>query len=59
MSTPAVAGRVAVTKDSKNQHGAYHYTIAPKDDMPLDLFLQHLRSMALSAQLTNWEAPDA
>jgi len=44
---------LAVTKDSKNQHGAYHYTIAQKDDMPLDLFLQHLRSMALAAELTN------
>ena len=43
---------LAVTKDSKNQHGAYHYTVAPKDDMPLDLFLQCLRSMADAAQLS-------
>jgi len=27
--------------------------IAPKDDMPLELFLQHLCSMALTAELTN------
>lgn len=44
---------LAVTKDGKNPHGAFHYTIAPKDDMPLDLFLQHLRFLAQAAQLTN------
>jgi hypothetical protein len=49
----AIPPGLAVTKDHKTPHGAYHYTIAPKDDMPLDLFLQHLRSLALAAQLTH------
>lgn len=44
---------LAVTKDHLNEYGAYHYTIAPKDDMPLDLFLQNLRSLARLAELQN------
>jgi hypothetical protein len=44
---------LAVTKDHKNMHGAYHYTIAPKDDMPLELFLQHLEYLSRLATLTN------
>ena len=48
--TPIPAG-LAVTKDYRTPHGAHHYTIAPKDDMPLELFLQHLRTLALLATL--------
>jgi hypothetical protein len=44
---------IAVTKDHRNEYGAHHYTLAPKDDMPLDLFLQHLRSLAQIAILEN------
>ena len=42
---------LAVTKDYKNSQGAFHYTIAPKDDMPLPLFLQHLKVMSARATL--------
>lgn len=42
---------LAVTKDYQNDHGAFHYTIAPKDDMPLPLFLQHLKTMHQKATL--------
>ncbi|WEN15108.1 hypothetical protein PY254_00025 [Rhodanobacter sp. AS-Z3] len=38
----AIPPGIAVTKDHKNAQGAYHYTIAPKDDMPLALFLECL-----------------
>jgi hypothetical protein len=44
---------IAVTKDHQNEYGAHHYTLAPKDDMPLNLFMQHLRSLAQSAILEN------
>jgi hypothetical protein len=43
---------LAATKDHKSREGADRYTLAPKDDMPLDPFLQHLRSLALAAQLS-------
>jgi hypothetical protein len=35
---------IAITKDGDKMPGkALHYTIAPKDNMPLTLFLQHLK----------------
>lgn len=38
---------LAVTADGKKFPGKpRHYTIAPKDDMPLPLFLQHLKGLA-------------
>ena len=49
-NTPIPAG-IAITKDHKNQQGAYHYTIAPKDDMPLSLFLQNLKALCQQARL--------
>ena len=42
---------LAVTKDHKIPQGAFHYTIAPKDDMPLALFLQQLKTMSQRATL--------
>ena len=42
---------LAVTKDHKNPQGAYHYTIAPKDEMPIALFLQQLKTMCQRATL--------
>ena len=43
---------IALTRDSDDVHGedAIHYTIAPKDDMPLSLFLQHLKELAINVQ---------
>jgi len=48
--TPIPPG-LAVTKDHQNAQGAFHYTIAPKDDMPLPLFLQQLKTMSQRATL--------
>lgn len=42
---------LAVTKDHKNAQGAYHYTIAPKDDMMSELFMQTLKVMSAKATL--------
>jgi len=44
---------IAVTRDSDDLHSedAIHYTVAPKDDMPLSLFLQHLKELAIDVQL--------
>lgn len=42
---------LAVTRDHRNAQGAYHYTIAPKDDMPRSLFLQQLKTMSQHAML--------
>jgi len=42
---------IAVTKDHKNAQGAFHSTIAPKDDMPLTLFLEYLRIISGQACL--------
>ncbi|KQU75636.1 MULTISPECIES: hypothetical protein [unclassified Rhizobacter] len=42
---------LAVTKDGYNRmRNATHYTIAPKDDMPLGLFLQTLKVLADQAR---------
>ena len=42
---------LAVTKDAEARRGTsgIHFTIAPKDDMPLELFLVWLRALAESA----------
>lgn len=47
----AIPPGLAVTKDHKNAQGAYHYTVAPKDDMPYSLFLQHLKTLSVQAKL--------
>jgi hypothetical protein len=40
----------AVTKDRyQPRYGATHYTIAPKNDMPLELFIQSLKIVASKA----------
>ena len=43
---------IALTRDSDDEHSedAIHYTVAPKDDMPLSLFLQHLKELAIDVQ---------
>lgn len=48
----AIPVAMAVTRDKKAKVSIdpIHYTIAPKDDMPLSLFLQYLRSMANMAR---------
>ena len=44
---------LAVTRDSPLLESIrpIHYTIAPKDDMPLPLFLQHLKSLGSKSKL--------
>lgn len=43
---------LVITKDHFiRQYGATHYTIAPKDDMPLELFIQTLKVIANRATL--------
>ncbi|MDB5865731.1 MAG: hypothetical protein JWO70_3537 [Betaproteobacteria bacterium] len=43
---------IAVTRDFSGATSAkpIHYTVAPKDDMPLSLFLQHLKGLAAKAE---------
>lgn len=42
---------LAVTRDSASKTSMLpiHYTITPKDDMPLPLFLQHLKTIGAQA----------
>jgi hypothetical protein len=41
---------LAITKDRyQPRYGATHYTIAPKNDMPLELFIQSLKVVAAKA----------
>jgi hypothetical protein len=45
---------LAITKDHfLRMYEATHYTIAPKDDMPLDLFIQTLKIVASKAKLVD------
>lgn len=47
----AIPEGLALTKDHFiERHSATHYTIAPKDDMPLELFLQTLKVVASKAK---------
>jgi hypothetical protein len=49
-----VPENLAVTRDhSLPAKGATHYTLAPKDDMPVELFLQSLKVVANCALLEN------
>lgn len=50
-NTP-IPDSLAVTRDADRARPGKptHYTIAPKDDMPLSLFLQHLKGMAAAAK---------
>jgi hypothetical protein len=45
---------LAVTRDDiqTSKPDPIHYTLAPKDDMPLSLFLQYLRSIGAQAKLS-------
>jgi hypothetical protein len=43
---------LAVTQDDDLASKANHYTIAPKDDMPLGLYVQWLKEMA--NQFEDW-----
>ncbi len=48
-----VPSALAVTQDDDNQFKPNHYSIAPKDDMPLALFIQHLKELA--KHIVIWE----
>ncbi|WP_338847508.1 hypothetical protein V8J88_02210 [Massilia sp. W12] len=43
---------IAVTQDGDSAERENHYSICPKDDMPLSLFIQHLKEIAI--HMTDW-----
>ncbi|WP_338845552.1 hypothetical protein V8J88_17695 [Massilia sp. W12] len=52
-----IPGALMVTRDHYSRGtGATHYTLGPKDDMPLALFIQTLKAVALHAKLVAKES---